>query len=93
MCLELGIYIGHEIVKNVQIRWTTRIDGFKNLKYSQRLRDFNLFSVEGRLLVADVIKGWKIIHSKYGMCPEDIFVIARSSITRGYRFKIAYANF
>ena len=37
-------------------RWTKRIDGFENLTYSQRLKDLDLFSVEGRLLRADVIK-------------------------------------
>ena len=42
------------------------------------------FSVEGRLLTVDIIKCWKIFHSKCGMCPEDIIVLARSCITCGH---------
>ena len=50
MCLELGMYIGHEIDGNVRRRWTEKIDGFENRTYSPRLKDLDLFSVEGRLL-------------------------------------------
>ena len=53
MCLELGIYIGHEVM---QRRWTKIIYGFEDLTYSQRLKDIDLFSVEGRLLRVNVIK-------------------------------------
>ena len=52
------------------------------------LKDLHLFSVEGRLLRVDVIKCWKKFLSKYGICPEDKFVLARGSITRGHRFGI-----
>ena len=69
------------------------IDGFENLAYSQRLKDLDLFSIEGRLLRADVIKCWKIFDSNCGICPEDIFVLARSGITRGHRFKIFHERF
>ena len=82
-----------KLLDNVQRRWKKIIDGFGNLTYSERLKDRDLFSVEGRLLRADVIKCWKLFHSKCGICPEDIFVLARSGITRGHRSKIAYEFF
>ena len=49
-----------KLLKNVQRRWTKRINGFENLTYSQRLKDLDLFSVDGRLLRTDVIKCWKM---------------------------------
>ena len=64
-----------------------------NLTYSQRLEDVDLFSVEGRLLRADVIKCWKIFHSKCGISTEDILVLALSGVTRGHRFKITHEIF
>ena len=70
-----------------------KIVGFENLTYSKRLKELDLFSVEGRLLSADIIKYWKISHSKCGICPEVIFVLARSSITRGHRFTIVHEIF
>ena len=41
-----------------------------------------MFLADGRLLRVDLIKCWKKFHSKCGICPEDIFVLARSGITR-----------
>ena len=37
-------------------------------------------------LRADVIECWKIFPCKCGICPEDIFVFARSGVTRGHSF-------
>ena len=69
-------YMSHmKLLENVQRRWTKRIDSFGNLTYSQRLKDLYLFLVEGRLLRTDVMKCWKIFHSKRGICAEDIFVL------------------
>ena len=82
-----------KMLENMQKRWTKRIDSFENLIYSQRVKDLDLFSVEGMLLRADVIKCWKIFRSKSEICPEDIFVFARSGITRGHRYEIAHKIF
>ena len=76
-----------KLLENVQRRWTKRIDGFENLTYSQRLKDLNFFSVEGKFLRADIIKCWKVFRSKYGICMEDIFVSARSDIFHGLVLK------
>ena len=48
-----------KLLKNLQGRWIKRNDGFENLAYFQILKDLDMFSVEGRLLTADVIKYWK----------------------------------
>ena len=76
-----------KLLENVQRRWTKRIYGFENLTYSQRLKDLDFFSVEGKLLKGDIIKYWEIFHSYSGICSEDIFVSARSDNTRGHRLK------
>ena len=34
-----------------------------------------------------------MFHSKCGICPEDIFVLAQSGITRGHCFKIVHERF
>ena len=78
----------------VQRRWPKIIDGFENLTYSQILKDFDLFSVEGRLPRSDFIKCWKMFDSKCEICPEDIvFFSARSGITRDHCFKIVHERF
>ena len=82
-----------KLLEILQRLWIKRIDGFENPTYSQGHKDFDLFSIEGRLLRADVIKCWKIFHSKCGICPQDIFVLARSGITHGQRFKITRTFF
>ena len=82
MYLEIGIYISdRKLLENVQKWWRKKIDGYESLTYSQRLKDLDLFSVQRRLLRTDVIKCWKIFHRKCGICPEDIFFSARSSIS------------
>ena len=79
-----------KLLENVQRRWTKRSDGFENLAYSQRLKDLDLFSVEGRLLKADVIKCCKKkFNSKCKIIPEDIFVLGWNDITRHHRFENA----
>ena len=79
-----------KLPKNLYRRWIKRIYGFENLTYSQRLKDFYLFSVEERLLRANVIKCWKIFLSKCGICLEDIFVLVWSGIARDYCFKFIH---
>ena len=63
---------------------------FTNLTYFQILKHLDYFSVDGGLLRADVNKCWQIFHSKYKICPEDIFALAWSGIIRGNRCKIVH---
>ena len=80
------------LLEKVQKRWTKRIDGLDSLSYPQRLRVLNLYSIEGRLLRADLIKCWKIFNNECAVNAEDIFVLARGRPTRGHRFKISHSH-
>ena len=64
-----------KLLENMQRRWIKRINGFKNLTKFQRLKDMNFFSIDGRLLIPDVIKYWRKFHSICGICPEYTFVL------------------
>lgn len=64
------------ILESVQRRWTKRILGMSNLDYQCRLRALDLYSVQGRLLRADIIQCWKVFHGKCSVSPTDIFVPA-----------------
>lgn len=76
-CLWFTGYTGdNKLLESVQKRWTKHIHGFQDLSYSERLAQLNLYSVKGRLLRADLIKYWKILHRQSAILPETIFVLA-----------------
>ncbi len=80
------------LLESVQRTWTRHIDGLFELPYSDRLRVLDLFSVQGRLTRADLIKYWKIFHNECSIQPRDVFVLAPTLGTRGHRFKIAHTH-
>ena len=51
-------------LERVQRRWTKQVEGLGELPYSERLRQLKLYSVQGRLLRADLIQYWRILHGK-----------------------------
>ena len=51
-------------LESVQRKWTAQITGFENLPYNERLERFDLYSLKGRRTRYDLIKVWKILHSK-----------------------------
>ena len=53
--------------------------------YAQRLVNLDMYSVEGRLLRADLIK---IFHGLSQINPTDLFTLAPPTGTRGHCFKI-----
>ena len=55
------MYMYLKLLENVQRRWTKRIDGMATLSYGDRLRSLNLYSIQGRLLRADLIQCWKFL--------------------------------
>ena len=61
----------------------------ENLSYKRRLARLNLYSVKGRLMRADVIKYWKILHDQSVIHLEDILVNANVG-TRGHSHKLAH---
>ena len=74
-------------LERVQRRWTRLIEGMEGLSYSERLRELDLFSVQGRLLRADLILVWKIFNGDCAINPEMVFVLDRSS-RRGHSRKL-----
>ena len=76
------------LLENVQRRWTTQIDGLRELSYPARLNALNLYSVQGRLRRADLIQYWKILNGRSTISPADMFHLAPETRTRGHRLKL-----
>ena len=82
-------YLGDlKLLERVQRRWTRAVRGLETVCYRQRLRTLNLFSLQGRLLRADLILVYKIFHEMCSIKPADIFDVAVDSRTRGHKFKV-----
>ena len=77
-----------KLLERIQRRWTKRITGMASLSYCERLRTLNLYSVQGRLLRADLIQYWKIFNDKSCILPSDLFVQPPQNFTRGHCHKI-----
>lgn len=77
------------LLESVQCHWTEQIDRLFNLSYADQLKSLNLYSVQGRLLRADLIKYWRIFHDSSATAPLDLFTISLVTSTRGHRFKVA----
>ena len=90
-CLWVTDYVGDlRQLENVQRRWTKKIDGLSSLSYSERLKSLKLYSIQGRLLRADLIQYWKILHGKSCIPPGEIFQLSPATRTRGHQFKLFY---
>ena len=76
------------LLESVQRRWTKQIASCEGLSYSQRLQTLNLYSVQGRLLRADLMQYWKILNGKSCIPCADMFQLAPQRGTRGHSLKI-----
>ena len=82
-------YLGDvRLLERVQRRWTRSIAGYDELSYGDRLRRLDLFSVQGRLLRNDLVLTWKIFSGLCSISPMELFVLNRSTRTRGHPLKI-----
>lgn len=75
-------------LERVQRRWTKRINGLGDLSYAERLSELGLYSVQGRLVRADLIQYWKVCNGHSCITPEYMFCQARNLVTRGHSLKI-----
>ena len=75
-------------LESVQRLWTRQVLGLEGKNYGERLKALDLFSVEGRLLRADLIKCWKVFHGLCPIQPSDLWEVSSDSRTRGHQFKI-----
>ena len=81
-------YLGDlRLLERVQRRWTRSILGMGELTYGERLRRLDLFSVQGRLLRADLILTWKIFAGECAIQQPQLFTLNDSS-RRGHSKKI-----
>ena len=76
------------LLEKVQRRWTKQIDGLFSLSYSERLKSLKLYSVQGRLLRADLIQCWKVFNGKSCVSPDELFDLPPQTRTRGHCYKI-----
>ena len=74
-------------LERIQRRWTRAVLGFEGLSYAERLRRLDLFSVQGRLLRADMILTWKIFAGACAIQPSQVFVLDSGS-RRGHSKKL-----
>ena len=73
----------------VQRKWTAQITGLQDLPYNERLEELNLYSLKGRRTRYDLIKQWKILHSKSPIPPYLPYLQkARHPNTRGHNLKL-----
>ena len=75
-------------LENVQRRWTKQIEGLSVLSYAERLQMLKLYSVQGRLLRADLIQCWKIFNGQSCISPDDLFDLPPQTRTRSHGYKI-----
>lgn len=74
-------------LERIQRRWTKRVEGLRDLPYSDRLRELGLYSIQGRLTRLDLVQYWKIFHGKSYISPHSMFAQPLTD-TRGHPLKI-----
>ena len=81
-------YLGDlRLLERVQRKWTKRVNGLGELPYAERLKQLDLYSIQGRLLRADLIQTWKILNGECGADESELFVLDNSS-RRGHSRKL-----
>ena len=63
-----GFVQDSRLLERIQRHWTKQTDGMALLPYGERLKLLNLYSIQGRLLRADLIQCWKIFHGPRASC-------------------------
>ena len=87
-CLWNTEYLGDtDVLERVQRKWTKKIAGLEDLPYEERLKRLDLFSVQGRLLRADMILVWKIFNNVCSLKPLQLFELDLSG-RRGHSRKL-----
>ena len=81
-------YLGDlRLLERVQRKWTKRVSGLGELPYAERLKQLDLYSIQGRLLRADLIQTWKILNGECAADESELFVLENSS-RRGHSRKL-----
>jgi len=73
------------LLERIQRRFIRMIPGLKNLKYEDRFRELNLWTLEDRRVRADLIEVFKIVSGLSSIKPETFVVFDNKGITRGHQ--------
>ena len=76
------------LLEGVQRHWSKQISGLSNMDYNARLSALGLYSVQGRLLRANLIKVWKIFNELTAITLTDIFTPMADVRTQSHPLKI-----
>ena len=88
-CFRSVGYVGDvKFLERIQRRWTKAVAGMEELPYVERLNRLKLYSVKGRLLLADMILMWKIFKEKTAIKSDDLVALSPLNSTRGHRLKV-----
>ena len=73
-------------LERVQRMWTRHVNDLQGLSYGERLRRLDLYSIQGRLLRADLIQYLKIFHGYSTIKPDVMLTQPLCGDTRGASF-------
>ena len=91
-CIWHTGYIGDwRLLKSAKCCWTKCISRLGNLDYGLCLMVLNQYSIKGRLLHADLMECWKVLHGKCCIDASDLFILPPQTGMRGTRFKIGHS--
>ena len=76
-------------LESLQRRWTKEISGVEALEYVARLKAIGLYSIQGRLLRADLVKIWKSFNGDIDVGISELFEMAQNVGTRGHSLKMS----
>ena len=72
----------------MQRRWTKQIAGLNNVDYAARLNQLKLFSIQGRMFRADLVKLWKAFNAEVDVGLRenlrDRFMVQQGAIDLNY---------
>ena len=80
------------LFESVQRRWTRETFGIGHFSYVERLKKLGLHSVYGRCVQADLIKCWKLFHSKEYIGLLNFLSLFVDRRTRGYSLKFVLSR-
>ncbi len=73
-------------LERVQRLATRLVRGFRHVPYEERLRQFNLFSLESRRLQDDLTLAFKIFKEEVDLYPSEFFIRPPRACLRGHTY-------
>ena len=76
-----------ETIEKVQRTFTKRLPGLSNLSYEDRLKTFQMQTLEHRRLQNDQHTCFNIVHNNICLQPQTFFTFSPNTNTRGHQFR------